>query len=95
MFYDLQLQNHHNEHYHLVKQLFDKAQTLKTNMESYQTELEQVNSIDLLFKSLQAGQISTLEYFLELTVFYDSVDKLLQLELAFHEALTELMRHEL
>lgn len=95
MLFELQLQNHHNEHYHLLKQLYDKAQALEANLESYQKELQQLNSTELLGKALLAGEISTLEYFLELSVFYQSVDKLLQLELAFNETLTELMRHEL
>jgi hypothetical protein len=57
--------------------------------------MELLNSSALLDKSLAAGQISTLEYFMECSFYFESLDKFMQLELQFHESLSELMKHEL
>jgi outer membrane protein, heavy metal efflux system len=93
--YDYVLQNHHNEHYYLTKKLYEKASSLKSNYEEYQKNLETLNATELLTKALQAGELSTLEYFLETTIFYESRNKLLAIELAYYETLSELHKYEL
>jgi hypothetical protein len=47
---------------------------------SYREALQTVNSSDLLKKALDAGEISLIEYMLELTMYYQTYDKFLSIE---------------
>lgn len=94
-FYDRQIQDHHHEHYFEVKKLYDRAANLSAQQEVFRQHLDALNATPLLDKALQAGQVSTLEYFLELSLYYESVDQFLLLEAQYHETLARLLKHEL
>ncbi len=94
-FYDLQIQNYRNERYYEVKQLYEKYQTLKSNFEEYKNNLQSLLNVDLLNKSLTAGQITTLEYYFETSLYNDSIDRYLTLEKEYQTVLAELLKYEL
>lgn len=79
----------------LIRQQYQKVQTLKTNLDEYRKILGSLNSIELLNKSLELGQISAIEYFIEITYFYEIYDNYLQLEKEYYQGLAELYKYEL
>jgi len=50
-------------------------------------------STSLLNKSLEAGEISVIEYFTELSAFYDIEDRIMELEKEYYTLLSELFDH--
>ena len=79
----------------LIKQQYQKVQTLKTNLDEYRKILGTLNSIELLEKSLELGQISAIEYFLEIRYFYEIYNNYLQIEKEYYQAIAELYKFEL
>lgn len=94
-FFDAQISAHRIEHFSYVKQLFDKFKELQIGLEDYRKTLQLLNNNELLKKALNTGQISTLEYYLEITLLYESRDRYLQLEYETARALAELLKFEL
>lgn len=66
--------------YMQLKAQFEKAQSLQKMLASYRQTLEEVNSSELLKKALDAGEISLVDYLLELSLYYDTTDKILSME---------------
>ena len=80
------------EYYNGMKTLHAKVTQLQSSMESYRKELEAYNSSSLLLKALDKGEISLAEYILELSIYYESSDKLLGMERDLNKAVVELNR---
>ena len=51
--------------------------------------------VELLNKALMAGQISMIDYFVELTTFYDSRQNYLNVEKEYYNTLAQLYRYKL
>lgn len=66
--------------YNQLKGQYKKAITLQKTLVGYREALQTVNSTELLKKALDAGELSLIEYMLELTLYYETNDKLLSLE---------------
>lgn len=66
--------------YNQLKGQYEKAISLQKMLASYREALLSVNSSGLLKKALDAGEISLIEYMLELTLYYDTTDKFLSIE---------------
>ena len=95
VFYAGQIEEHRTEHYYTIKRLYEKYQSLQAGMDEYRQSLLTINSLDLLDKALAGGQITTLEYFVEQSLLYESRDRLLELEREVAEVLTELTKYQL
>lgn len=54
-----------------------------------------INNIELLKKSLSLGEISSIEYFMEISYFYHIYDDYLAIEKEYHHAFAELYRYKL
>lgn len=78
-----------------ITQLYQKTTTLKLNMEELKSAMDDHNSIPLLDKSLELGQISLIDYLLEIRYFYEIYDNYLSLEKEYYQILTELYKYEL
>lgn len=76
--------------YHQLQTWYSKAVGLQKTAAAYRKSLEKNNSLDLLAKALNAGQISLLEYIMELSIYYDNVNKTLEAERDYQQALTQL-----
>lgn len=63
---------------------------LQNNMVDYNKNLNLMNNEHLLARSLELGQISVIQYFLELHYFYEITDQLLNLELEYQLNLASL-----
>lgn len=73
-----------------MKALFDKAVKLSALVESYRSSLESTESMDLLEKALDSGQISLLDFVVEQEVWYDAAEQLLESERELQIVLAEL-----
>ena len=94
-FNDLQVEEHQNEHHKEIQQLYEKYTNLSLAIKDYQKLMDSVNNIELLDKALQLGEISSLEYFMEINYYYDSYDNFLNLENDYYQVLAELNKYEL
>jgi outer membrane protein, heavy metal efflux system len=95
LFTDLNLQDHKNEHYFEIKQLYEKYTHLNTTLLEYQTVFTEFNHSLLLEKSLKLGKITALEYFMEVSYYYISYDGFLETEYQSQLVLAELTKYEL
>ena len=95
VYYAGQLESRRNERFYDVKRLYEKYQNLQTGLDEYRQGLLSLNNMELLDKALQAGQITTLEYFVEQSLLYESRDRLLELEREAAEAAAELFKFSL
>ncbi len=80
--------------YNLLKTQHAKALSLQTMVNEYQKALGTTNNLDLLKKALDQGSLSLINYMLELSIYYDAMDKLLQAERDSWLASIELMQWE-
>ncbi|WP_340111683.1 TolC family protein [Maribellus mangrovi] len=67
--------------YNEMKMQHDKAIALQENIAKFREQLTLQNDLELLKKALDKGAISLGEYLFELTVYYDSLEKLLEMQL--------------
>ncbi len=81
--------------YDQLQMLHQRALGLKTTVENYRKALENNNNTDLVEKALQVGEISLLDYMLELGLYYDTVNQVLEAERDYQKALAELSAMEL
>lgn len=63
---------------------------LQKTWQGYHEALRMTNSADLLLQALQAGQISMLEYMMELSIYYDATAQALAAQRDYYTALAEL-----
>lgn len=75
--------------------LYSRTFGLKATAENYRKSMETANSTDLLKKALDAGEISLLEYILEIGLYYDTVNQALEAERDYQKAYAELSAVEL
>ncbi|MBL4669145.1 MAG: TolC family protein [Flavobacteriales bacterium] len=94
-FNDLQVIEHQNEHHNEIKQLYQKYTSLSIAIDAYKKLLSTVNNNQLLNKALNLGEISSLQYFMELNYYYDSYDTFLDLENDYHQVIAELYKYQL
>lgn len=81
--YRLQFLNH-------ISALHAKAIALDKNLKDYQLNLNLFDSSDLLLKALEKGELSLIDYMIELSIYYDSFDALLEMEKDLNSAIAEL-----
>lgn len=89
------LQDHINEHYYDIKQKYERMTNLKITLDEYQTLFSSLNNLELLDKSLSLGQISTIEYFMEMTYYYEALKNYLKTEMEFNKVVAELYKYQL
>lgn len=92
---DLRIADHRTEHYYENQQLYEKYVVLKSTLSEYTKIFSSINNTELLNKSLKAGQISSIEYFMELSYFYNAYDHYLQTENEYNKVIAELYKHQL
>ncbi|MBA3986127.1 MAG: hypothetical protein H0X63_06050 [Flavobacteriales bacterium] len=64
-------------------------------LSEYETLFDGLNTTELLDKSLTLGQISTIEYFMEMTYYYDALKNYLRTENEYHQTMAELYKYQL
>ena len=58
--------------YNQLKYLFDKANSLKENVSRYEVVIRNCNNDELLFKAYDSGEMSLLDYLLEMQYYFDT-----------------------
>jgi outer membrane protein TolC len=81
--------------YNRLKSHYEKALQLQETLNNYTEVLESVNSTGLLKKALDAGEISLIDYLMELSLYYDTMDNILSMKNELHQALAGLYYYEL
>ncbi|NGY37607.1 hypothetical protein FQU23_008780 [Flavobacterium sp. XN-5] len=91
---DNAISDHANEHYYEMKQLYGQYKSLKGILEEYQKINGSMFSIQLLDKALAAGQISVLEYFVELNYYNNSYNSFLEIEKEYYVVVALLLNYQ-
>jgi hypothetical protein len=73
--------------------LHTKAIGLQNNRMDYEVELKSFDNSELLVKALDKGEISLMDYILELSIYYESVTHLLKLEREMNKTVAELNQY--
>ncbi len=76
-----------------ILSLYAKAIGLQNNAIDYKSRLKDFNSTELLKKALDKGEITLIDYILELTIYYESINKLLRSELEMNKTVAELNQY--
>ncbi|MCD4696219.1 MAG: TolC family protein [Bacteroidales bacterium] len=79
--------------YNQLKALFTKATGLLKSANDYRINLQAFDNTTLLEKALDKGEITMINYILELSIYYESVNNLLELERDMNKALAELEQY--
>ncbi len=80
--------------YNNLKALHTKAISLQNSLNDYQLNLQKYNNSGLLLKALDKGELSLVEYFYELSLYYESIDRLLVLKKSLNDTIAELNRYQ-
>ncbi|MDT8418103.1 MAG: TolC family protein [Lutibacter sp.] len=89
------LTNHSNEYYYEIKQLYGRYESLKSILGDYEKINFSVEPIKLLDKALAAGQISVLEYFVEMNYYNTTFNSNLEIEKEYYEVVANLLKYQL
>ncbi len=79
--------------YNQLKALHTKTIALQKNVNEYRSGLFSFDSSELSKKALDQGEISLINYLMEFSLYYESVNKLLELERDMNKAMSELNRY--
>jgi outer membrane protein, heavy metal efflux system len=88
-------EEHRVEHRFNNKVKYDRYEAVKEAIAETTGFMEKLTTVPMLNKALQLGQITSIDYTNELTLYYSLKDRLLELEKEYHVAVTELYKFEL
>ena len=66
-----------------------------TSRNEYAEALSSQRTDELLNKALETGQISMIDYFVEITLLYDSMQNYLDVEKEYQNAVAQLLQYQL
>ena len=92
---ELQIAEHRNLHYYKNKQLYERYMHWQNTSTEYEGILNSANNEELLNKALQAGQLSLIEYLMEVRYFYNAILRSLEAEKALHYQAAQLYKFQL
>lgn len=78
-----------------LQTLYSRTLGLKKVAETYRASLKNANNSTLLKQALDTGQISMLDYIVEVGLYYNTIDQALKAELDYQKAFAELSAVEL
>lgn len=82
-----------NDRYHDLLSTYEKYQTLSATLDQYQGIFSTFSNTDLLLKALNFGELSTIEYFLELSYYYTSFNNYLETEKELNLVMITLLKY--
>lgn len=91
----VQLVANKTAHYYEIKELYERQQALRVSREEYRDAMSMISNTTLLDKALAFGEITTIEYFLELSFYNNASLHLLELERDYVMAVARLLQYEL
>lgn len=81
--------------YDQLQTLYLRADGLRQTAAKYRASLSSLNNTELLAKALNAGEISLLDYIVEIGLYYDTVNQALSAERDYRQAFADLSAVEL
>ena len=78
-----------------LRELYLQAEALASSRNEYAEALSSQRTDELLNKALEAGQISMIDYFVEITLLYDSMQNYLDVEKEYQNAVAQLLQYQL
>lgn len=78
-----------------LAQLYKEARTLRTSMNEYEETFAAQSDLDILKEALTGGEISMIEYFVEVSVVYQSKLNYLQLQNQYQKAMAKMYKNRL
>lgn len=78
-----------------LAQLYHEASSLHTSMQEYREAFASQQDLALLKQALTGGQISVIEYFVEVTIIYQSKQNLIQLENQYQKVMAQIYKGRL
>ena len=79
----------------LLKKHYQTAKVMERNLTEFLEEFENLNDLKVLNRSLELGNITLVDYLLELGFFYDSKDLILEMQYQMNQEKSELFTYEL
>jgi outer membrane protein, heavy metal efflux system len=95
LYSELKLQVNRNQQYHEIKSLYEKYTNLKVTLDEFRSNFETLNSTALLNKALYLGEISTIQYWMEINYYRDALNNFLQIEMDYQLTISELNKFQL
>lgn len=95
LYTDLQLESATTTVENDLHRLYNQSVALKTSMDEYDTVLKSQNGLALLNKAIQTGQISMIEYFVDVTTYYQSMQNYMQLQNEYQKVMAQLYKYKL
>lgn len=84
------LEDNKLQYYNRLQNLFNKSVGLQSTAVKYRQALSSYNSVPMLRKALEAGEISLLNYLLQIEAYYDAYNSMLEVERDYALAEAEL-----
>jgi cobalt-zinc-cadmium efflux system outer membrane protein len=81
------------KNYNQLKMLHSKSVRLQQSTGDYRLALQAVDNGSFLGKALEAGEISLIDYILELSLYYESQTRLLTAERDLNRVIAELYEY--
>ncbi len=81
--------------YASFREQYNRYQLLLKKYREYQKTMESLDSESLLFKAFQLGELSFMDYYVELRFYRDALDTMLQMEKELYQLKAELLKHQL
>lgn len=95
LYADLQLESTTTAVESELHRLYNQSIALRTSMDEYSTVLKSQNSLALLNKAIQSGQISMIEYYVDITTLYQSIQNYMQLQNEYQKVMAQLYKYKL
>jgi outer membrane protein, heavy metal efflux system len=92
---EYQITEHRTKHYFENKQLFEQYTHWQNTFNEYQEILGTANNDQLLNKAFEAGELSLIEYLMEVRYFYDAIGKSLDAEREMQQSVARLYKFAL
>jgi cobalt-zinc-cadmium efflux system outer membrane protein len=83
------------DQYASFEKQYNNYQILLAKFNDYQTTLSGLNSDELLLQAYQLGEISFMEYYIELQFYRQAYDAMLEMEKQLYQLQAELLKHRL
>lgn len=81
--------------YNSMKALHTRVTTMLAGVNDYRSQLETLSNTGLLRKALDLGEISLSEYLLELSVYYEAADQLLEADFELNKSFGEVYQYQM
>jgi outer membrane protein, heavy metal efflux system len=79
--------------YNHLKSLHQKSLGLQQNISTYREKLHIYSNSELLLKALNNGEVSIIEYIYETSIYYESIENLMEMELELNKTIAELNQY--